>query len=108
MMMRISIYGAGYVGLVSAACLAKLGHEIICADINEARIASLLAGVCPIYEPDLPQLLQEQRAANRLSFTADLSLAIKKSPIHMIATGTPGLADGSADLSQVFAVALKI
>ncbi|CDZ78642.1 UDP-glucose 6-dehydrogenase YwqF [Legionella massiliensis] len=106
--MIISVYGAGYVGLVSAACLAKLGHRVICADINEQRVAMLLEGKCPIYEQDLPELLIEQRLSGRLQFTADLDYAIKEANVHMIATGTPSLADGSADLSQVFAVALRI
>lgn len=106
--MIISVYGAGYVGLVSAACLAKLGHSVICADINEQRIAMLLDGKCPIYEQDLPELLLEQRISGRLQFTADLEFAIKEAKVHMIATGTPSLANGNADLSQVFAVALKI
>lgn len=106
--MIVSVYGAGYVGLVSAACLAKLGHQVICADINEERIAMLLRGECPIYEEQLPELLQEQQATGRLCFTSELSAAIKQATIHIIATGTPGLADGSADLSQVFAVASRV
>lgn len=106
--MFISIYGAGYVGLVSAACLAKLGHHVVCADINTKRIDALLAGHCPIYEKQLPELLQEQVADNRLHFTADLSKAIQQAQVHIIATGTPSLTDGSADLSQVFAVAKRI
>ncbi|MBA2709791.1 MAG: UDP-glucose/GDP-mannose dehydrogenase family protein [Tatlockia sp.] len=106
--MIIAVYGAGYVGLVSAACLAKLGHYVICADINDQRIASLLEGECPIYEKDLPELLQEQLASGRLIFTTDLTLAIKEANVHIIATGTPSLPDGEADLSQVFAVASKI
>jgi UDPglucose 6-dehydrogenase len=106
--MIIAVYGAGYVGLVSAVCLAKLGHYVICADINEERIALLLAGVCPIYEQELPELLQEQLQSGRLRFTADLAFAVKEATVHMIATGTPSLADGNADLSQVFAVASKI
>lgn len=106
--MIIALYGAGYVGLVSAACLAKLGHYVICADINKERIALLLKGECPIYEKDLPALLREQQASGRLLFTTDLSLAIKEATVHMIATGTPSLPNGNADLSQVFAVALQI
>lgn len=99
--MIISVYGAGYVGLVSAACLAKLGHKVICADINQERIANLKQGHCPIYEIDLPQLLQEQHELGRLSYTDNLSDAINNASVHIIAVGTPGLADGSADLSQV-------
>ncbi|MBA3537961.1 MAG: UDP-glucose/GDP-mannose dehydrogenase family protein [Tatlockia sp.] len=106
--MNIAVYGAGYVGLVSAVCLAKLGHSVICADINEQRIAMLLAGECPIYEQELPELLQEQLKSGRLKFTANLAFAVKEANVHMIATGTPSLTDGNADLSQVFAVASKI
>lgn len=106
--MIISIYGAGYVGLVSAACLAKLGHRVICADINKQRIALLLDGKCPIYEQGLPELLQEQLANGQLCFTTDLAVAIKEASVHFIATGTPSLADGKADLSQVFSVATTI
>lgn len=106
--MILSVYGAGYVGLVSAAGLAKLGHQVICADINEQRIAMLMRGECPIYEEQLPELLQEQLASGRLHFTANLSEAIKQAEVHIIATGTPSLVDGSADLSQVFAVVSKI
>lgn len=106
--MVIAIYGAGYVGLVSAVCFAKIGHQVICADINEARIATLLKGECPIYEDQLPQLLKEQLSGGRLQFTADLSYATRQATIHIIATGTPSLPDGSADLSQVVAVATHL
>ncbi|KTD25990.1 MULTISPECIES: UDP-glucose dehydrogenase family protein [Legionella] len=106
--MIIAVYGAGYVGLVSSACLAQLGHDVICVDINESRIAMLAQGKCPIYEEQLPELLKEQLARRRLDFTVDLSAAIARAKVHIIATGTPGLADGNADLSQVFAVASRI
>lgn len=106
--MIISVYGAGYVGLVSAACLASLGHRVICADINPDRIADLKRGLCPIYEIDLPELLQEQYRLGQLIFTDDLSDAIKQSTIHIIAVGTPGRADGSADLSQVMNLVSRI
>ena len=106
--MIISIYGAGYVGLVSAACLAKIGHEVICADIDKAKITSLLNGVCPIYEKDLPELLLHELNDKRLHFTSDLDTAIKKADIHIIATGTPSDSEGNADLSQVFSVARRI
>ncbi len=106
--MIISVYGAGYVGLVSAVCFAKLGHRVVCADINEARIAKLTQGKCPIYEEQLPELLNEQLQSGRLHFTADISGAIQQATVHVIATGTPSLPDGSADLSQVFSVATQL
>jgi UDPglucose 6-dehydrogenase len=106
--MRISVYGAGYVGLVSACCLAKLGHHVVCADIDEQKVEKLQKGECPIYEEQLPDLLQEQLETNRLLFTNDLNLAIQNANAHFIATGTPSLPDGSADLSQVFAVVARI
>ena len=106
--MIISVYGAGYVGLVSAVCFAKIGHQVICADINEDRIATLLNGECPIYEDQLPQLIKEQLLCGLLQFTTDLSYAIKQATIHIIATGTPSKLDGSADLSQVFAVVTQL
>lgn len=106
--MMISIYGAGYVGLVTAVCLAKLGNQVICADINQERIAQLLRGESPIYEDQLTELLEEAAHVGLLSFTSDISHAIQQGSVHMIAVGTPGLADGSADLSYVFGVAAQI
>ncbi len=106
--MMISVYGAGYVGLVSGVCFAKLGHSVICADINQERIEKLQAGQCPIYEAQLPELLIEQINSGRLQFTADVQQAVRSANIHFIATGTPSLEDGSADLSQVFAVAKQV
>ncbi|STX28242.1 UDP-glucose 6-dehydrogenase [Legionella beliardensis] len=103
--MIIAVFGAGYVGLVSAACFAKLGHQVICADINTKRIEMLQKGVCPIYEEGLDKLVQEQLACANLMFTTDLIDAVQSSQVFIIATGTPSLADGSADLSQVFSVA---
>ncbi|WP_058462351.1 UDP-glucose dehydrogenase family protein [Legionella adelaidensis] len=106
--MDISIYGAGYVGLVSAACFAKLGHQVVCADINQERIHALQLGGCPIYEEGLPELIKEQVENKRLLFTSDIPFAINAANIHFIATGTPSQEDGSADLTQVFAVAKQI
>ena len=106
--MKISVYGAGYVGLVSAACLAKLGHFVVCLDIDAQRIQSLLQGHCPFYEENLPQLLQEQAEKGHLQFTTTFDEACRQAEMHLIATGTPSLADGNADLSQIYAVAEKI
>lgn len=102
--MNIAVYGAGYVGLVSAVCFAKLGHQVICVDVNEERVAMLTRGESPIYEEGLTDILKAQLACGQLSFTTDIARASKSAPVHIIATGTPGLDDGSADLSQVFSV----
>ena len=106
--MILSVYGAGYVGLVSAVCFAKLGHTVFCADIDQQRIEKLVQGECPIYERELPQLLNEQLRSGRLHFTADIPYAMNQATVHVIATGTPSKSDGSADLSQVFAVVTQL
>jgi len=104
----IVVYGAGYVGLVSSVCFAKLGYPVTCVDVNEGRINKLSKGESPIYEEGLPSLLKEQIASGRLSFTSNLIQASKSATIHVVATGTPSLDDGSADLSQVFSVISSI
>lgn len=106
--MNISVYGAGYVGLVTAACFAKIGHKVTCADVNRERIQKITQGICPIYEENLPELLLQQQLAGNLIFTDDVVDAIEFSAIHFIATGTPSNEDGSADLLQVFSVAKQI
>lgn len=95
-------------GLVSAACLAKLGHQVVCVDINEQRIATLMQGECPIHEKELPQLLKEQLESGHLLFTTNLLDAIEHATIQMITVGTPGLPDDQADLSQIFALTTQI
>ena len=102
--MIISVYGAGYVGLVSAACLAKLGHQVLCVDINLHRIRQLQEGHCPLYEEQLSELILEQLQSGQLKFISSLTPAIRQSSLHIIATGTPELPDKSVDLSQVFSV----
>lgn len=106
--MKISVYGAGYVGLVSAACLAKLGHRVICVDVNEEKVRLLQKARCPIYEPQLPELLREQIQKEQLVFSSNIKQAVVNSELHIIATGTPSLANGSADISQVEAVVSSI
>jgi UDPglucose 6-dehydrogenase len=102
--MNISIYGAGYVGLVTAACLAKLDHKVFCVDINPQKITALQNGLCPIHEEQLPELLREQTQNQNLKFSCDLQEAVNFSSIHFIAAGTPSMPDGSADLAQVYSV----
>jgi UDPglucose 6-dehydrogenase len=103
--MRICVSGAGYVGLVSAAGFASLGNDVICADVDEARVAALRGGALPIYEPGLEELVRRGVAGHRLAFTTDVAGAIARSELAFVAVGTPPRGDGGADLSSVFAVA---
>jgi UDPglucose 6-dehydrogenase len=98
--MPIAIIGSGYVGLVVAACLAELGHEVVCVDIDEKKIAALNAGETPIHEEYLPELLARYRGRS-LTFTTSLAAAVEKATIIFIAVGTPTKADCHADLSFV-------
>jgi UDPglucose 6-dehydrogenase len=107
--MRVAMIGSGYVGLVSGACFADFGHEAVCVDVNEARIADLKKGVIPIYEPGLDRLVADNAAAGRLSFTTDLAAAVGAAEAVFIAVGTPSRrGDGHADLSYVSAAARDI
>lgn len=107
--MRIAVIGSGYVGLVSGACFADFGHEVTCVDSNQDKIASLKAGVMPIYEPGLEQMVANNTKANRLVFTTDLAEAVSRAEAVFIAVGTPSRrGDGHADLSYVYAVAKEI
>lgn len=106
--MNISVFGTGYVGLVAGACLADVGHQVICMDINAERIARLQAGEIPIYEPGLTALVTHNTDSGRLRFTTDTATAVKESELLFIAVGTPPDEDGSADLRHVLAVARSI
>lgn len=106
--MKICVIGAGYVGLVAGTCFAESGNEVICVDVNEARIEGLKEGIIPIYEPGLKELVLRNSADGRLTFTTDLQLAVKTSLINFIAVGTPAGEDGSADLQHVLDVARAI
>lgn len=98
--MNIAIFGTGYVGLVAGACLADVGHAVLCVDSDRARIAGLQRGVVPLYEPGLDALVTTNTAAGRLTFTTDAA-AVAFGTLQFIAVGTPAVADGGADLSQV-------
>ena len=107
--MRVVMIGTGYVGLVSGACFADFGHEVICIDKDEAKIEALKKGVMPIYEPGLDALVENNVNANRLAFTTEPSEAIKQADVVFIAVGTPARrGDGHADLSYVYAAAEEI
>lgn len=106
--MHVGVIGTGYVGLVTGACFAEMGNDVILMDIDEEKIRSLSEGKVPIYEPGLEQIIARNAARKRLSFTTDLECTIDNSLIIFIAVGTPPDRDGSADLSQVFKVAEHI
>jgi UDPglucose 6-dehydrogenase len=107
--MRIAMIGTGYVGLVSAACLAEFGHEVICVDKDVSKIEALKKNIMPIYEPGLDEVVAAGVKAGRLSFTTDLRAAMPGAQVVFIAVGTPSRrGDGHADLSFVFAAAEEI
>lgn len=106
--MKISIYGSGYVGLVTALCFAEKGHQVVCQDIDPYKISQLQQGHVPLFEPNLDQLLQNNLETARVVFTTEKQLAHQHGELHFIAVGTPSDEDGSADLSHVIAVAEHI
>lgn len=106
--MKISIFGMGYVGVVSAACLAKSGHQIVAVDINKTKLDLIAASQSPIIENDLQQLIVEANQKNRLKTTQDTVQAIQQSDISIICVGTPSYANGSLNLSHVSAVCEQI
>ena len=107
--MRVAMIGTGYVGLVSGACFADFGHEVVCVDKDESKVETLRSGGIPIYEPGLDMLVQRNVRENRLTFTGDLAEAVKSADAVFIAVGTPSRrGDGFADLSYVYAAAKEI
>jgi UDPglucose 6-dehydrogenase len=106
--MRVCTIGTGYVGLVTGACLAHIGHEVICVDNNPAKVALMQSGQSPIYEPGLAEIMQSAMSAGRLKFTTDLALGVEHGEILFIAVGTPPRPDGSTDTQYVEAVARGI
>jgi UDPglucose 6-dehydrogenase len=107
--MRITMIGAGYVGLVSGACLADFGHSVTCVDLNQDKIDALNRGQMPIFEPGLGQLVETNAVAGRLVFTTEFAAAVKSADVVFIAVGTPQrYGDGHADLSYVYAAAASI
>ena len=106
--MRVCIFGTGYVGLVTGTCLAEVGHDVLCVDIDAAKVNGLNNGVIPIYEPGLTPMVEANHAAGRLRFTTDASAGVAHGETIFIAVGTPPDEDGSADLTYVLAVAATI
>ncbi len=106
--MKLSIVGTGYVGLVTGTCLAEMGNDVVCVDIDDAKIAMLQEKKVPIYEPGLQELLDRNVDEGRLTFSTDLAEAAARSLLLFIAVGTPEGEDGSADLQHVLAVASAI
>lgn len=106
--MKLAIIGSGYVGLVTGACFSEMGNEVICVDKDADKIGKLQAGIIPIFEPGLEDLVNRNAAEGRLLFTTDLPEAVRRSQIIFIAVGTPPEEDGSADLQYVLSVARDI
>ncbi len=106
--MRITVFGAGYVGLVAGTCFADSGNDVVLVDVDESRVADLNGGRVPIYEPGLEELIRRNVTEERLSFTADASSAIRGAEVIFIAVGTPMGDDGKADLKYVLEVARTI
>jgi len=103
--MRLAIVGSGYVGLVAAAGFSDFGNDVVCADVDASKIARLERGEVPIYEPGLQDLIERNKKAGRIRFTTDVASSFKDADVVIIAVGTPPAADGSADMSAVYAVA---
>jgi UDPglucose 6-dehydrogenase len=106
--MRVTIFGTGYVGLVTGTCLAEVGHDVVCVDIDAGKVDGLNRGVVPIYEPGLEPMVKANHAAGRLHFSTDAAEAVAHGDVVFIAVGTPPDQDGSADLQYVLAVARTI
>jgi len=106
--MKVTIYGSGYVGLVTGACLAQVGNDVLCVDIDPRKIEMLKRGEIPIFEPGLDDVVRDNAAAGRLRFTLDVAEGVEHGLFQFIAVGTPPDEDGSADLQHVLAVAESI
>jgi len=106
--MHIAVVGTGYVGLVTGTCLAAMGHDVSCVDVDAGKIQRLKEGIIPIYEPGLEPLVEENVRAGRLHFTTELAEALQDASVAFIAVGTPPREDGSANLDHVLGVARDI
>jgi len=106
--MKVTVFGIGYVGLVQAAVLASVGHDVVCVDIDQTKVDNLKKGLIPIYEPGLTPLVEETYKSGQLKFTTDAKAGVEHGKMQFIAVGTPPDEDGSADLKYVLAVAKTI
>ncbi|MDU3815858.1 MAG: UDP-glucose/GDP-mannose dehydrogenase family protein [Pantoea sp.] len=106
--MKVTVFGIGYVGLVQAAVLAEVGHDVLCIDVDEKKVENLKKGIIPIYEPGLTPLVKQNYEAGRLNFTTNAEEGVNHGVMQFIAVGTPPDEDGSADLKYVTAVARTI
>ena len=106
--MNVTVYGSGYVGLVTGSLLADVGNDVLCVDIDEKKVADLKLGIIPIHEPGLDDVIKRNVEIGRLNFTTDMEQAVGHSEMQFIAVGTPPDEDGSADLKHVLAVAQTI
>lgn len=106
--MKVCVVGTGYVGLVTGACLAYIGHDVICVDNNETKVKLMAAGQSPIHEPGLPEIMQGAIANQKIKFTTDIAAGVEHGEIIFIAVGTPSLPDGQSDTRYVEAVARSI
>lgn len=106
--MKVTVFGSGYVGLVTGVCLAEVGNDVVCIDIDQAKIENLKNGIIPIYEPGLETLVIENQQAGRIRFTTNIQEAVSHGTFQFIAVGTPPDEDGAADLQYVLAVAKSI
>jgi UDPglucose 6-dehydrogenase len=106
--MKVTVIGTGYVGLVAGACLADAGNDVLCLDVDTAKVAQLNAGGIPIFEPGLEAIVQRNRQARRLAFSTDVAAGARHGELQLIAVGTPPDEDGSADLSHVLEAARAI
>ena len=106
--MRLAIFGTGYVGLVTGTCLAEVGHDVVCVDVDAAKIQRLSEGTVAIFEPGLAPMVRANLDQGRLRFTTEAAVAVEHGEVVFIAVGTPQHEDGSADLQHVLAAATTI
>lgn len=106
--MKVTVFGTGYVGLVTGTCLADVGHDVLCVDIDQNKVDNLKNGIVPIFEPGLDSIVKQAVQNGLLNFTTDMDLAVNHGELQFIAVGTPSGEDGSADLQYVVAVAKTI